>query len=171
LSEDIAGDRVNEKGQLEMEHTMTDHQFFMENRLHMPDKELRTAYYVLEKDGKVYHVFNAERVPFGRMNTMIADAIRGKNKPTYKRIDPTQGDMAIVVNAEKMLFMGRKLKFKNLKYHTGRVGGLKTKMYKDYIYTKPELIIFNSVYKMLPKNRVRLIHLENLKIYKGKENT
>lgn len=160
-------DRVNEQGQAVMEHTMTDHDYYMTQMLHMPDKELRTAYYAIQKEGVTYHVFNAERVPFGKMCSAIAEFIRGKKKPTYRRIDPTQGDRAVVVNAEKMLFMGRKLKFKDLKYHTGRPGGLKTKKFHDYVQLRPELLVFNAVYKMLPKNKTRLRHLENLKIYRG----
>ena len=168
ISEDIGIDNINEEGQFEQPVMLTDYQYMMNNMLPFPDKELRASQYSLERKGTVYHVFNAERIPFGRMCVQIAIAVRGKNKPTYKRIDPSQGDKVIVVNAEKALFMGRKLKFKNLKYHTGRAGGLKTQTFKDMIYRKPGLIIFNSVYKMLPKNKIRLLLLENLKIYAGK---
>ena len=72
-----------------------------------------------------------------------------------------------MVNASNALFTGRRLKFKDLRYHSGRPGGLKKLKYTDIMEKKPELMIFNAIYKMLPKNRTRLIHLENLKIYGG----
>ena len=170
MSEDLFKDRVNEQNQEVHEMLMTDYDYMMNHMHPIPDKEIRTSQYSINHNGTTYHVFNAERVAFGRMCVQIANAIRGKNKPIYRRIDPTNGDKVIVVNAEKMLFVGRKLKFKNLKYHTGRAGGLKTKMLKDIYYTRPELVIFNSVYKMLPKNKTRFVFLENLTIYKGKSN-
>jgi len=37
----------------------------------------------------VYHLFNAERIPLGRMAEMISPVIRGKNKPGY---DPKKED-------------------------------------------------------------------------------
>ena len=55
----------------------------------------------------------------------------------------------------------------DLKYHTGRPGGLKEKKYKNIINEKPELLIFNCVYKMLPKNRMRFKFLDNLTIFSG----
>lgn len=171
MSEDMGIDNVSKDGKFVQPYMLTDYQYMMSNMLPFPDKEIRTAQYTLERDGTVYHVFNAQRIPFGRMCVQIAIAVRGKNKPIYKRIDPTKGDKVIVVNAEKALFMGRKLKFKDLKYHTGRPGGLKTRTFKEMIYRKPGLLIFNSVYKMLPKNKVRLGLLENLKIYAGRTAT
>ena len=167
MSEDMGIDNINPEGKYIQPIPMTDYEYMKNNMISIPDKEIKTAYYAIERNGKTYHVFNAERIPFGKMCVDISSIIRGKHKPIYKRIDPTLGDKVIVVNAEKALFMGRKLKFKNLKYHTGRAGGLKTKMFKDILHQKPELLIFNSVYKMLPKNRTRFVLLDNLKIYSG----
>ena len=171
MSEDLGVDNIDPRGKFVAPIMLTDYDYFMNNLLPIPDKETRTSQYSLERDGVVYHVFNAERIPFGRMCTQITNAVRGKYKPTYKRIDPTKGDKVVVVNAEKALFMGRKLKFKNLKYHTGIPGGLKTKKFKDMLFLKPELLIFNSVYKMLPKNKIRFLFLENLTIYAGRSDS
>jgi large subunit ribosomal protein L13 len=98
----------------------------------------------------------------------IATIIRGKHCRTYKRGAYTSHDKVIVVNASNTLFTGRKLKFKNLKYHTGKPSGLKEKQYKNLINQKPELLIFNCVYKFLPKNRMRFNFLDNLSIYAGR---
>ena len=47
----------------------------------------------------------------GRLSTQIADALRGKRKPTYTpHIDV--GDFVVVVNAEKIAVTGNKLETK-----------------------------------------------------------
>ena len=79
----------------------------------------------------------------GRMINKIATAIRGKNSPLYKNsaVDIKNGDICIVVNALDPLFTGKKLKFKELKYHTNFVGHLKTFSYTSILNRKPELLV------------------------------
>jgi large subunit ribosomal protein L13 len=75
----------------------------------------------------------------GRMGSQRSTAIRGKNSPGYRNsaADVKHGDICIIVNAADPLFTGKKLLFKNLKYHTGFVGHLKTFSYKHVLNTKP----------------------------------
>ncbi len=74
----------------------------------------------------------------------IATAIRGKNSPLYRnsQADIKNGDVCVIVNAADPLFTGKKLLNKNLKYHTGFVGNLKTYSYKHVLNHKPELLVF-----------------------------
>lgn len=53
------------------------------------------------------------------MCTQIAVFLRGKNKPTYKINQVTNGDICVVVNASNMKFVGRGLKDREFIYHTG----------------------------------------------------
>lgn len=75
----------------------------------------------------------------GRMMSQISTAIRGKNSPLYRnsQADVKNGDVCIIVNATDPLFTGKKLLNKNLKYHTGFIGHLKTFSYKHVLNTKP----------------------------------
>ena len=79
----------------------------------------------------------------GRMITKIATAIRGRNSPLYKnsQVDIKNGDVCVIVNAVDPLFTGKKLLFKNLRYHTGFIGNLKTFSYKSVLNKKPELLV------------------------------
>ncbi len=69
----------------------------------------------------------------------ISKAIRGKNTPLYKnsQADVNNGDICVIVNAIDPLLTGKKLLFKNLKYHTGFIGHLKTFSYKNVLNRKP----------------------------------
>lgn len=56
----------------------------------------------------MWHVFNAERIPLGRMAVMIATFIRGKHKPVYAYNRYDLGDKCVVVNADKVKVTGKK---------------------------------------------------------------
>ena len=73
----------------------------------------------------------------------ISTAIQGKNTPTYRHnhADVKNGDICVIVNASDPLFTGKKLLFKNLRYHTGFIGHLKTFSYKHVLNHKPELLV------------------------------
>ena len=47
-----------------------------------PD-EAQSAYVAVNHGGKTYHLFNAKRMPLGRMATAISEFVRGKHKPGY----------------------------------------------------------------------------------------
>lgn len=73
------------------------------------------------------------------MINKIATSIRGKNSPLYKNsvANVKNGDICVIVNAMDPLFTGKKLKFKNLKYHTNFIGNLKTFSYRSILNKKP----------------------------------
>lgn len=49
----------------------------------MPTKEPVSAYVAVNVKGETWHLFNAARIPLGRMANMIATFIRGKHKREY----------------------------------------------------------------------------------------
>jgi ribosomal protein L13 len=60
--------------------------------------------------GQRFHLFDASRIPLGRMARMCAVFIRGKNKPTFESGNPEmQGDICVIVNARKPLVWGKKV--------------------------------------------------------------
>jgi len=79
----------------------------------------------------------------GRMIGQIATAIRGKNSPLYRnnQADIKNGDICIIVNAQDPLFTGKKLLYRNLKYHTGFVGHLNLFSYRHVLNKKRELLV------------------------------
>src|SRR6185436_16920868 len=112
---------------------------------------------------------DAEGQTLGRLATQIADALRGKRKPTYTPHVDT-GDFVVVVNAEKIAVTGAKREEKLYHRHSGYPGGLKTRTLNDMLERRPEEVIRLAVRGMLPKNRLARKQLTKLKIYAGPEH-
>ena len=109
---------------------------------------------------------DASAKPMGRVATVIANALRGKNKRDFTpHMD--LGDFVVAVNVEKLQFTGRKLEQK--KYHTysGYPGGLRTKQLKHLIVEKPEEVLRKAVFNMIDDMKLRKPMMRRLKFVKG----
>jgi large subunit ribosomal protein L13 len=112
---------------------------------------------------------DAEGQTLGRLATQLADALRGKRKPTYTpHVDV--GDFVVVVNAEKIAVTGAKRQEKLYRRHSGYPGGLKTRTLNDMLERRPEEVIRLAVKGMLPRNRLGRKQLTKLKIYAGPDH-
>jgi len=114
-------------------------------------------------------VVDAEGQTLGRLATQIADALRGKRKPTYTPHVDT-GDFVIVVNAEKISVTGTKLNDKRYYRHSGYPGGLKSRTLGEMLDRRPEEVIRIAVKGMLPRNRLARKQITKLKVYTGPEH-
>ena len=83
---------------------------------------------------------DAEGQTLGRLATQIADALRGKRKPTYTPHVDT-GDFVVVVNAEKISVTGNKRAEKRYYRHSGYPGGLKSRTLEEMLERRPEEVI------------------------------
>ena len=116
-----------------------------------------------------WYVVDAEGQTLGRLATQLADALRGKRKPTYTpHIDV--GDFVVVVNAEKIAVTGAKRHEKLYHRHSGHPGGLKTRTLNDMLERRPEEVIRLAVKGMLPRNRLARQQLTKLKVYAGPDH-
>ena len=112
---------------------------------------------------------DAEGQTLGRLATQIADALRGKLKPTYTPHVDT-GDFVVVVNAEKIAVTGDKRQSKLYHRHSGYPGGLRSRTLNDMLERRPEEVVRLAVRGMLPKNRLARKQLTKLKTYAGPEH-
>ena len=71
---------------------------------------------------KKWVLIDAEDIPLGRLSTVVASTLRGKNKPTFTPHMDT-GDNVIVINAEKVTLTGKKMTDKMYFRHTFYPGG------------------------------------------------
>ena len=119
---------------------------------------------------KKWVLIDAENLVVGRLATLVATMLRGKHKPTYTpHID--MGDNVIVINAEKVVFTGRKLDQKRYYWHTGYPGGIKDRTARRVIEGRfPERIVEKAVERMLPRGPLGRQQLKNLKVYAGPEH-
>lgn len=116
-----------------------------------------------------WYLVDAEGAVLGRLAVKIANCLRGKNKPIFTPNSDT-GDFIIVVNAEKVKLTGKKLDNKMYYRHSGYPGALKAETAKERLRKKPEEIIIDAVWGMLPKGRLGRAILKKLKVYKGSEH-
>lgn len=126
----------------------------------------------MPKTGQVdrkWFVVDATNKTLGRLASEVASLLRGKHKPIYTPSVDT-GDHVIVINAEKIRLTGNKLQQKQLVWHTGYPGGLKTIAYRDLLRTRPERAIEVAVKGMIPHNRLGSKMIKKLKVYRGPEH-
>ena len=105
----------------------------------------------------------------GRLATQIADALRGKRKPSYTPHVDT-GDFVVVVNAEKISVTGNKLQNKLYYRHSGYPGSLRSRTLEEMLDRRPEEVLRVAVKGMLPRSRLARKQLTKLKIYAGPEH-
>lgn len=116
-----------------------------------------------------WHVVDANGKTLGRLATVVASVLKGKNKPIYTRHVDT-GDFVIVVNADKVHLTGRKLENKVYYSHSGFPGGLKSVTAGTLMKSNPEEIVKMAVEGMLPKTRLGKQMLSKLKVYAGEQH-
>src|SRR3984893_6306891 len=114
-------------------------------------------------------IVDANGRTLGRLATQIADALRGKRKPTYTPHVDT-GDFVIVVNAEKITVTGNKRLDKRYYRHSGYPGGLRSRTFAEMLERRPEEIIRLAVKGMMPRNRLARKQLTKLKVYAGPDH-
>ena len=116
-----------------------------------------------------WFVVDASGLTLGRLASQVASVLRGKNKPTFTPNVDT-GDFVIVLNSDKVVLTGKKLEQKMYTYHTGYIGGLKQTPYKDMMAKKSDVVVYEAVKGMLPKNSLGRQMITKLRVYKGGEH-
>ena len=116
-----------------------------------------------------WYVVDASGMTLGRLASQVASVLRGKHKPTFTPNVDT-GDFVIVLNSDKVVLTGKKLEQKMYTYHTGYIGGLKQTPYKDMMAKKSDVVVYEAVKGMLPKNSLGRQMLTKLRVYKGGEH-
>ena len=116
-----------------------------------------------------WYVVDASGMSLGRLASQVASILRGKNKPTFTPNVDT-GDFVIVLNTDKVVLTGKKLEQKFYTYHTGYIGGLKQVPYGRMMSEKSDLVVYEAVKGMLPKNSLGKQMLTKLRVYKGGEH-
>jgi large subunit ribosomal protein L13 len=116
---------------------------------------------------KKWVVIDGTGLVVGRLASVIALRLRGKNKAAFTpHVDC--GDNVIVVNAEKVVFTGRKRDQKVYYHHTGFIGGIKERSAKFILDGRfPERIVEKAVQRMLPRGPLGRKQFGNLRVYKG----
>jgi len=105
----------------------------------------------------------------GRLATIVAKILRGKNKTTFTpHMD--HGDFVVVKNVDQIKFTGNKFQNKIYYRHTGYPGGIKETTPEKLSSYNPGETLKLAVKRMLPNGALAKKQLTKLKIYSGTEH-
>jgi len=125
------------------------------------------------KNEEVVHdwfVVNVADKVLGRVSTLIASMLSGKDRPDYTpNVDNGAG--VVVLNCGKIRVTGKKESQKVYKRFSGYPSGQKEVVYKKMFEKSPEYIIRHSIRGMLPKNKLGDKMIKRLKLYVGEEHS
>ena len=116
---------------------------------------------------KKWVLIDAQDLVLGRLACIVANILRGKNKPEYTpHVDC--GDNVVIVNAEKIHLTGNKLEDKKFYWHTGYPGGIKERKIGQILDGKhPDRVIKKAVERMVPRGPLGRQIMSNLRVYGG----
>ena len=116
-----------------------------------------------------WFIIDASGKTVGRLATKAAQLLMGKNKSTYTPF-LVVGDHGVIINAEKVVFTGNKLKDKAYRHHSGWPGGLKEVTAEKLLQRHPERILEQAIRGMLPKTKLGRKMGKKLKVYVGADH-
>ena len=120
-----------------------------------------------EQIQKKWVLIDAKNAILGRLATISANLLRGKNKVDYT---PNQdcGDNLIIINSDKVILSGKKSYNKIYYRHTGYPGGIKEiNSVKMKEKGKSNELIRLAIKRMIPKGPLGKKQLSNCKIFNG----
>lgn len=120
------------------------------------ESDIKKKYFLIDAQGKI----------LGRLATKIATILIGKKKPMYATNVDT-GDYVVVINAEKIIVTGKKLKEKVYKRYSGYPGGLKTEDLTTMLKKNPAYVLEHAVKGMIPKGPLGRDMFSKLRVYAG----
>ena len=118
---------------------------------------------------KEWVIIDAENQVVGRLATKAAMLLRGKEKTNFTP-HADCGDNVIIINAEKIVFTGKKMDDKEYVRHTGYPGGQRFTTPRELLAKKPIAVVEKAIKGMLPKNRLGAELFRNLFVYAGPEH-
>jgi large subunit ribosomal protein L13 len=122
-------------------------------------KDIKPNWYIIDCTDQV----------IGRLSTRVSKILQGKNKPNYSA-NLNNGDKVILINSSKIRWTGKKAKQKLYRKHSGFLGGLKERTLGWMMQKNPNVVLEEAIYKMLPKNRMRDVYMNNLYVYKDENH-
>ncbi len=119
---------------------------------------------------KKWIVIDADGLVVGRLAALIATRLKGKHRAIYTpHVDC--GDNVIVINADKVVFTGKKREDKRYYHYTGYPGGIKERSPRQVLEGKfPERVVEKAVERMLRRGPLQRKLMRNLKVYRGTEH-
>ena len=124
----------------------------------------------VDPNARKWHLVDLSGATLGRTAIVVANILRGKDKPIFTPHLDT-GDHVVAINAAELAVKG-KSKPDQLRYYrySGYPGGLKSTTYSEQMQRRPEEVFMQAVRRMLPKNRLGRRMLKKLHVYRGADH-
>lgn len=127
---------------------------------HISEKQLPERWFLIDATDKVV----------GKLATKIAILLMGKDNATFGPSVDAKTNV-VVINSEAIKLTGNKLTDKLYYRHTGYLGSTRSKTPENILASsKPYEVLEKAVYGMLPKNKLRHVMMDRLKLYVGGEH-
>lgn len=115
---------------------------------------------------RTWHVVDAQDQVLGKLASKAARILMGKHKASYTPFLDT-GDHVVVINAAKVRLTGRKEENKLYRHFTGYPGGLVEMGVRRVRATRPNRMVEDAIFGMLPKTKLGKQMYRKLKVYAG----
>src|SRR5262249_618845 len=116
-----------------------------------------------------WHIIDADGQVLGRIATVAAKLLQGKNKPTYTPFIDT-GDHVVIVNPPNVNLPRPNDDQKVPRQPSGYEGGLREERARLVRQRKPEKLVEDAVHGMLPKTKLGQAMYRKLKVYAGPDH-
>jgi large subunit ribosomal protein L13 len=113
-----------------------------------------------------WHVLDADGAVLGKLASLAASILMGKHKPSYTPFIDA-GDHVIVINAEKVALTGKKETQKIYRHFTGYPGGLVETTVQRVRQHRPQRMVEDAIFGMLPKSKMGKQMYRKLNVYAG----
>ena len=131
---------------------------------------MNKAFFLKKEEHKPnWRLIDAAGQTMGRLATKISDILRGKDSAFFTN-HTDSGDYVVVINAEKVVLTGNKLRDKQYVRMTGYIGNRKEFTAKQMFEKHPTEPLMLAVKRMLPRNKLSRQIITKLKLYAGSEN-
>jgi large subunit ribosomal protein L13 len=124
--------------------------------LYVPQQDLQTT--------RSVYLYDASQYTLGRLATIIADHLLGKNKAHYCDFWDC-GDVVAVKNVTKFHVTANKATTKIYHSYSGWKGNISSMNLTELMAKHPEKALWFAVKGMLPKNKLRDKRLKRLKLF------
>lgn len=130
---------------------------------------MKTYYAKPQEVQREWVLIDATDQVLGRVATLAANTLRGKNKPEYTPHVDT-GDFVVIINADKIKVTGTKAAQKTYYRHSGYPGGLKATSFQQAMAKDPTWVVEHAVKGMLPHTTLGRQMGMKLKVYAGPDH-
>lgn len=128
-----------------------------------------TIYLTKQKFNQKWYIIDAKTQKLGRISTIIANILRGKNEYNYTP-NINHQNYIIVINSKYITVTGQKKIQKLYRRHSGKPGSMKIETFNELQTRIPNRIIEKAVKGMLPKGKLGRQLFTQLKIYEDNQH-